>query len=260
MKKFTVLIALALLVGAGIGYAQEPTTAAYPIFKDTNPFSTKVENLRLNMELTFGDKREMSYTPIPACALVDTTVLPGDTFFKEDEVRSFAVEAKCGVPKEAEHVTLRIVATGVRVPTWWNIPGVGFYTTTPNSASDGVGMMLGGIKPAIVFVESVGKTNAGAAVVELKNIPIPFGAVKGVEVVAKYGDAHALIEVVGYTTPKTGSTATASAARMAMYWAGDWTPATTYGKGDMVTSASGVWICTASGPVNCAGWALIWSK
>lgn len=260
MKRSAILAVVMLLIVAGTGYAEEPVVAAYPIFKDTNPFSTKVENLKLGMELTFGDKREMSYTPVPACALVDTTAIPGDMFFKEDEVRSFAVEAKCGVPKEAEHVTLRIVATGVRVPSWWNIPGVGFYTSTPNSASDGVGMMLGGIKPAIVFAESVGKTSVGAAVVELKNLAIPFGSVKGVEVIAKYGDAHALIEVVGYTTPKTGSTATPSAARTAMYWAGDWTPAATYGKGDMVTSASGVWICTASGPVNCAGWALVWSK
>ena len=259
MKKFTVLIALALLAATGTSYAEEPATIAFPIIKDTNPFSTKVENLKLGMELTFGDKREMSYTPVPACTLVDTFASPGGVFFKEDEARAFSVET-CGVPKNAEHVTLRIATTGVRVPAWWGTSGVGFYTSTPNSASDGVGVMVGGIKPAIVFAEAIGKTNIGAAVVELKDVVISFGWARGVEIIAKYGDAHALIEVVGYTTPKTSGTATPTAARLQMYWAGDWTPVAVYGRGDMVSSATGIWICTASGSPNCGKWALVWPK
>ncbi len=267
MKKFTVLIALALLAATGIGYAQNSDSRPIPAPAGSNPTAVPIANINLISQLNFGEKHMVRGTWIWPCLLTDTRMLEKNKYFNanldtEKNPRVFSVEG-CAVPADAEHVMLRITAIAVTVlPNEWG-PDPGFYTVAPNSASDDVGRQVGGSKPPIVAFSSLQPTAEGGAMVELKKIPVGgFGGAtqRVVEFFVERGDAHAVIEVVGYALRSNGTQAAPPSDRMAMYWAENWTSVAVYGRGDVVSSSTGVWVCTASGSPNCAKWDLVWPK
>lgn len=243
MKKFSTLIALALFTVAGTGYASEG-----------NPFDVPAAQMKLSLELSFGDRHEVNYVPMQACRLVDTRIPQnGKTYFVDREVRAYTTQG-CRVPENAEHVVLKVTAIGLRVPISWSSPGAGFYTTTPNSATDEVGGLLGGGKPAIVFVEA-GRTAVGSAIVELKAIPVAFQTYKGFELKLENGDAvHAVVDVVGYTVAKITHPTTGGG----LAWKGIWSSTSTYTKGDIVKAVNGLWTCVASNGAGCLVWDQMW--
>ena len=242
---FVLVAALAAMIFSTPVSAQQEGLSLSPV-SGTNPFDVPVTNLRLSLELSFGDKHEVNYVPMNACALADTTKT--GMFLLRGEVRPYLV-SDCRVPEEAEHVVIRVTAIGVdAIPRQWQFPGSAFYTTTPNSVSDGVGWMVGGFPPPIVFVNANGEKATGAAVVELKSVASSnsfFGAKKGFELRADFGSAHAIVEVVGYTLAKQ------TKAAGGMVWRGDYSDTAIYATNDVVKSRNGTWIKTQ------AGWDLV---
>lgn len=248
MKKFTILVILALLTIAGTGYAQSSPAGIYAsILPAPNPFELPAANTRLSLELTFGARKgqDVNYVPMKACLLPVTN----HSAFQDKEIRSYFV-GDCGVPDSAEYAVVRVTAYGgTNIPMgMWMFPGAGFYTMTPNSVSDSGGVLMGAWLPAIVFVGN-NETKSGTAIVQLRDMVPPMSfppAHKAFELqIRNGGEAYALVEIVGYTLPKTASPATASSG--AMVWKGVWNGTPSYSPGDVVRAINGTWIKTATG-------------
>jgi hypothetical protein len=194
-KKFWVLIGIILFAVAGTGYAENgPIISVRPI---------PPTNLRLVSELSFGDRREVLYTPIEPCRIGDTRRDPRGPVL-QGEVRPYTVSSLCGVPAEAEHVAIQVTVLAVNVyhnPAW-NWPGVRLYTTTSNSAQTDVGFLLGGWLPSIVYLTRPGEVSTGSAIVELKPVSNGLEQFKGFEFRPEDGDVHVIVDITGYTLPR----------------------------------------------------------
>ena len=248
IRRLVILIALALLVIAGTGYAEDPTASPSTYFNllpRQNPFEVPAQNTKLSLELPFGDRREVVYVPMKACVLTG----PSSNWFVDKETRVYFAGNCGGVPETAEHLFIRVTAIGVNIQDYgWDFPGAGFYTTTPNSASTETGTLYGGWVQAIVFVQRAGQVETGAAIVELKLFQASgFAMRKGFELELKYGEAYAIVEVVGYTLPKTAKSTGLS-------WKGVRLPHMKYAVNDLVTDEKGLRVCVGANEDGCTIW------